>query len=188
MPVSDELLMRRFQAGDRSAFADLVRRHRSHALHFGLRMLHDPDMAEDVAQEAFARILLHPDRWTGRSRFTSYLFAILKNLCVDELRWRSRWQGCGDAGVLETPDTAPPPDEQVVVAERDRRLHAALAGLSPDHRAALVLREFQELAYEEIAEVMGWSAAKTKVTIYRARLALGRAFTAAEGGHADGAR
>lgn len=187
MELTDEALMRRFQQGDRAAFAALVGRHRLHACHFCLRMLHDPDMAEDVAQEGFARILLHPDRFTGRSRFTSYLFAILKNLCIDELRWRARWRNGPDIIDTRAPDPAPPPDEQVTEAERHRLLHTALAQLSPDFRAALILREFHDLSYAEIADVMGWSESKTKVTIYRARLALGRAYSAAGGGDADGA-
>lgn len=187
MEISDEALMRRFQQGDRAAFAALVGRHRLHACHFCLRMLHDPDMAEDMAQEGFARILLHPERFAGRSRFTSYLFAILKNLCLDELRWRARWRSGPEVIDTHTPDPAPPPDELVAAEERHRLLHRSLLQLSPDHRAALVLREFHGLSYEEIADVMGWSEAKTKVTIYRARLALGRAYTAAGGGDADGA-
>jgi RNA polymerase sigma-70 factor, ECF subfamily len=187
MELTDEALMRRFQHGDRSAFATLVGRHRLHAFHFCLRMLHDPDMAEDMAQEGFARILQHPGRFTGRARFTSYLFAILKNLCIDELRWRSRWRRGQEMCETDSPDPAPPPDEQVARAERHRLVHIALAQLSPDFRAALILREFHDLPYEEIADVMGWSESKTKVTIYRARLALGRAYTAAGGGDADGA-
>lgn len=187
MHGSDDAVMRQFQAGDRSAFATLVERHREHALHFCYRMLHDRDMAEDMAQEAFARILLHPERWSGRAPFTSYLFTILKNLCVDELRWRSRW-GAPPGDEWEPPDPAPLPDEQVARGEARRELHTALAGLSPDHKAALVLREYHGLPYDRIAEVMDWSAAKTKITIYRARLALGEVLRNAEGGISHAAR
>lgn len=187
MPVSDEILMQRLQAGDRGALAALVERHREHALHFCYRMLHDRDMAEDMAQEGFARILLHPEQWFGRARFTSYLFSILKNLCIDELRWRTRWRG-STPDDWDTADPGPQPDEQVTRAEERREVHAALARLSPDHKAALILREFHGLPYEQISDVMGWSGAKTKITIYRARLALGRALTADEGGDRHAAR
>ncbi len=184
MDLSDEALMRRFQAGDRGAFAALVERHRDHALHFCQRMLRDPEAAEDMAQEGFARILLHPDGWAGRSRFTTYLFAILKNLCLDELRWRSRWR----SGSLETApdqtDPGPTPEEAVALRLERERVAAALDELSPDQRAALVLREYHRLSYEEIAGVMDWTDAKTKITIYRARLALGRRLTAGGGSEA----
>lgn len=180
MPVSDERLMQQFQNGDRAAFATLVQRHHQHALHFCERMLHDRDLAQDAAQEGFARILLHPEHWHGHARFTSYLFAILKNLCLDELRWQSRWRGAAPAAGWDPPDPAPLPDEQLARAEQERTLREALETLSADHRAALILREYQELSYAEIAEAMDWSAAKTKITIYRARLALGRAIRARE--------
>ena len=188
MPATDEELMHRFQKGDRTAFADLVERYRQPAVHFSLRMLHDRDQAEDMAQEAFARILLRSGGWTGRARFTTYLFTILKNLCIDELRWRSRWGHSPDYQSLEAPDTGSSPEAQVVTAEERRLVRTALEQLSPDHKAALLLREFHGLSYEEVAGVMGWTDSKTKITIYRARLALGRVLQAKEGGAADAAR
>jgi len=185
---TDEALMRQFQAGDRSAFAVLVERHRVHAIHFCQRMLRDPDEAEDMAQEGFARILLHPERWAGRSRFTTYLFAILKNLCLDELRWRSRWASPSPLeAVTETPDPGPTPEEAVALRLERERVAAALDRLSPDQKAALVLREYHGLSYEEIATVMDWSEAKTKIVIYRARLALGQRLRD-EGGSEHAAR
>lgn len=185
--VTDERLMQRLQAGDSGAFATLVERHRGHAIHFCRRMLQDPDMAEDMAQEGFARILLHPGGWSGSSRFTTYLFAILKNLCIDELRWRSRWQSRDLAAIPERPDPGPTPEEQVSRSLDREWVAHAIAQLSPDHRAALILREYHRLSYQEIAAIMGWSDAKTKITIYRARLALGKRLTA-EGGTDDAAR
>ena len=181
MAPTDETLMQRFQTGDRGALSALIERYREPALRFCYRMLHDPDMAEDMAQEGLARILLHPDHWSGRAKFSSYLFSILKNLCIDEMRWRSRWHG----GTLENWDTAdlgPLPEEQIARVEQQQEVQAALARLGPDHKAALILREFHGLPYEQISDVMGWSEAKTKITIYRARLALGRVLSANEGG------
>jgi RNA polymerase sigma factor (sigma-70 family) len=188
MALTDETLMQQFQGGDRSAFAALVARHREHALHFCRRMIHDPHMAEDLAQEAFARILLHPERWSGRGAFTGYLFSTLKNLCIDEIRWRARWRGSAEAPLPDLPDPAPLPEEKAALSEQARQVRAALEHLSPDHKAALIMRAFHGLPYDQIARAMDWSEAKTKVTIYRARLALGRAFTAIEGGVRHAAR
>lgn len=179
--LPDEALMRRFQAGDQLAFETLVRRRREHAIRFCQQMLRDVESSEDMAQEAFSRILLQPHGWSGRSSFSTYLFAILKNLCLDELRWRSRWQNRAPQQ-SDPPDPSPTPEEALTRQLERERVTALLEQLSPDYRAALLLREYHGLSYAEIAEIMEWTEAKTKVTIYRARVALGRELMT-EGGY-----
>ncbi len=184
--VRDEALMLAAGRGDSGAFAALVARHRERAVHFCHRLLLDRYAAEDVAQEGFVRLYLMRERYRPRARFTTLLYEILKNLCLDELSRRRRWAvtggpsgaepreaagGAGSRGGAEAVGgaAAEPATEEVLRRELLQAVHACLGRLPTDFRAALVLREFEELSYEEVSKVMGWTSSKTRVTIHRAR-------------------
>ena len=87
--LTDEALMIRFQRGDRAAFAVLVRRHQSPLYNFALRHLRAPQVAEDVVQDAFVRVVQSAAEFKHEARFTTWVYTITRNLCIDQLRKRA---------------------------------------------------------------------------------------------------
>jgi RNA polymerase sigma-70 factor (ECF subfamily) len=148
----------RAQRGDSAAFEALLAEARPRALAVALKVLRNPDDAEDAVQEAFLKAWRNLSRFEGRSSFSTWIHRIVMNSSLDILRRQScRPNVTSDDetnGQEErTEEPAVPTPERVVVAAEVRRLvHGAMAVLSPAHRQAVQLRELEENTYEEIAE------------------------------------
>jgi RNA polymerase sigma-70 factor (ECF subfamily) len=158
---SDETLMLRFQAGDARAFEVLVRRHRTPVFSFLLRLTGDRGRAEDLCQETFLKVVKASVGWEERARFTTWLFAIARNLAVDEARrisFRRAQPLEPQSGERPGPEVAaddPPPDSAADAALVRPKLEAALRALPPEQREVFLLREYSGLRFAEIAEVTG---------------------------------
>ena len=160
---SDERLMLRFRAGDARAFEVLVRRHRTPVFSFLLRLTGDRGRAEDLCQETFLKVVKASAGWEERARFTTWLFAIARNLAVDEARRMAfrRAEPLGPAdpdGERRRAEPAaedPPPDRAADAALVRPKLEAALQALPPEQREVFLLREYSGLRFAEIAEVTG---------------------------------
>ncbi len=166
--ADDRLLVGAARRGDLEAFDVLVRRHQAPVYRLALRMLGSEADAEDAAQEAFVQAWRSLERFRGDSAFATWMYRIVTNRCLNALAARRPVEGLTD----RYPEPAGDPAE---VAERRARLRAVADGvltLPPEQRAALVLREFQGLSYEEVAQVLGVSLAAVKGRIHRARLRL----------------
>lgn len=166
--VDDRLLVGAARRGDLEAFEVLVRRHQGPVYRVALRMLGSEADAEDAAQEAFVHAWRSLARFRGDSAFATWIYRIVTNRCLNAMAARRPVEALVDL-------YSDPGGDPVDVAERRARLQAVAAGiltLPPDQRAALVLREFQGLAYEDVAEVLGVSLAAVKGRIYRARIGL----------------
>lgn len=176
-PDEAELLARASQ-GDLSAFNTLVERYQAAVYNLGLRLLGNPQAAEDATQEAFLSAYRRLDSFRGGS-FRSWLFRIAANACYDEMRRRrSRPQvsldeppGAGERS-LDVPDQAPSPADRAEQAELGRAISHALAQLPGEQRLAIVLCDAQGLDYAEIAVVMQCSLGTVKSRIARGRLRL----------------
>jgi RNA polymerase sigma-70 factor (ECF subfamily) len=151
-PSSDEAAMRLVQRhGDPAAFARLVARWEGPVRRLCARMTGDAHAGEDLAQEAFARVFASRQQFTDGRTFSTWLWRIALNLCHENARRRA---------VREEfiPNDARPselrPDERAVETERAALVRAALARLPETHRAVVVLREYQQLKFREIAEVL----------------------------------
>jgi RNA polymerase sigma-70 factor, ECF subfamily len=158
----DERLMLRFQAGDARAFEVLVRRHRTPVFSFLLRLTGDRGRAEDLCQETFLKVVKASAGWQERARFTTWLFAIARNLAVDEARRQSFRRteplDAGKAGDPPRPEPAseaPGPDRLAEAARLRPQLEAALQALPAEQREVFLLREHAGLRFAEIAEVTG---------------------------------
>ncbi|HVI92568.1 MAG TPA: RNA polymerase sigma factor [Anaeromyxobacter sp.] len=157
MEETDERLMRRFQAGDVRAFEVLVRRHRTPVFSFLVRLTADRARAEDLCQEVFLKVVKASAGWAERARFQTWLYAIARNLAVDE----SRRAAFRRAEPLDAPAAAaqasddPAPDRSAAAALVRPKLEAALAALPPEQREVFLLREHAGLRFAEIAEVTG---------------------------------
>ena len=166
----DEVLVVRFQGGDRSAFALLVRRHQSGLYNFALRNLRERTAAEDVVQEAFVRVAQSAADFKADARFSTWVYTIVRNLCIDQLRKnalrrhpsldeQARKSDEGDGPTLgeQTADRAGRADiERSVDGGRMKeRILAAIDALPDDQREVYLMREMSNLRFKEIAEITG---------------------------------
>ncbi|HEY6098845.1 MAG TPA: RNA polymerase sigma factor [Anaeromyxobacter sp.] len=159
MPVdeSDERLMLRFQGGDARAFEVLVRRHRTPLFSFLLRLTGDRGRAEDLCQEAFLKAVRASAGWEPRARVQTWLYAIARNLAVDEARRQAfrRAEPLDEGPAAAAATDTPAPDRAAESALLRPKLEAALAALPEEQREVFLLREYAGLRFHEIAEVTG---------------------------------
>ena len=138
--------------GDRAAFSELVRYHRKGVINIVYRMCGDPQLAEDAAQEAFIRAWQHLPSYQPRSPFRNWLYRIATNVALDTLR-RERESVPLDAVQLQSPKAGP--ERSYDRNEQAEQVRAAVLALPEASRAVLVLREYEGLAYKEIAAALG---------------------------------
>jgi RNA polymerase sigma-70 factor (ECF subfamily) len=175
----DAALMLRVKQGDTRAFAELVDKYKQPVINVAARMLRDPMEAEDLAQNVFVQVYKSADRYKVASKFSTWLFTIVRNLCLNEIRRRSRHPADSmDAPHQEQEDqpqhqfedkTAAAPPETLLLGELESKIEAAMAELPENQRTAILLCRQDELSYEEIAEVLGCSLSATKSLIHRGR-------------------
>jgi RNA polymerase sigma-70 factor (ECF subfamily) len=171
--TTDEALMSRFQSGERAAFTILVRRHQTPLYNFALRQLRSGPAAEEVVQEAFVRVVQNAADFKNAARFSSWLYTIARNLCIDSMRKgglrkhpsldepHRTQQGQGghgtDGATLgdRTPDAKASVERAVVSNEIRERVLAAVDALPDDQREVFLLREVSNLPFKEIATIVG---------------------------------
>lgn len=161
IPLDDEQVMRQVQErGDGRAFALLVRRWEGPIHRLCLRMTGDVHLAEDLTQEAFARVYAQRSTFRGDSRFSTFLWRIALNLCCDARRAAERRQrrmeDVGDAATdaVELALGRVSPEEAAFARERAERVRMALQELPPHYRAVVVLRHYEGLKFREIADAL----------------------------------
>ena len=163
---SDESLMLRYRDGDVRAFELLVTRHRKALFNFILRFVRDTAQAEDVTQETFLRLVKGADAYERQAKFTTWLYTIARNLCVDASRRGKHRKAAsldaplGDddnAGSLLDllPDGSAGVDRQAQSRELGLRLRQAIESLPDEQREIFLLREVADLQFNEIANVIG---------------------------------
>lgn len=174
----DSVLMQRVRQGDREAFAQLVDKYKQPIFNFVARTLRDPDEAEDVAQTVFIQVFKAADRYEVNARFSTWLFTIARNACLNELRRRSRHPAESlEAGEEDTDRPtrqladagSPSPPQALLHQELREKLAAALAELPENQRTAILMCQQTDLSYEEIARVLDCSLSATKSLIHRGR-------------------
>ncbi len=167
---TDERLASEFAHGDDAALATLYDRYRVPLFTFCSRMLADAESARDVVQDLFAGAYARRDAFGRVRSVRAWLFALARNRCLNELR-RARGHA-RLAPALEAPPAPPATDAVVEAEEAARRVRAALIELAPEHREVLILREYLDLSYDEIAEITDASVSAIKSRLFRARQAL----------------
>jgi RNA polymerase sigma-70 factor (ECF subfamily) len=163
-------LVARAAAGRLDAFEELVRRYQLPVYRVALRMLGDRADAEDAAQDAFLQAWQALPGFAGRSRFSTWLYRIVTNRCLNVRRAARRTEPLPGGFEGEAPGSRP--DRIVEAAGELEALAEAIASLSPQQRAPFVLRTFEGCSYEEIAGVLGISVAAVRGRLHRARLEL----------------
>jgi RNA polymerase sigma-70 factor (ECF subfamily) len=167
---TDEELMVRFQRGDRAAFTFLVRRHKTRLYNFVLRQLRNVSAAEEVVQDAFVRVVQSAAEFRHAARFSTWLYTIARNLCVDHARKRAlrrhpsldEPEYAPDGDALDrldlgerTADAGANVERSAVSGEIRERVVAALYGLPDEQREVFLMREVGSLPFKDIAEIVG---------------------------------
>jgi RNA polymerase sigma-70 factor (ECF subfamily) len=166
--VTDEVLMMRFQAGDRAAFTSLVRRHKAPIFNFVLRLVRVATAAEDLTQDVFVKIVQSASDFKHESRFSTWAYTIARNLCIDHLRKMSfrrhpsldQPQGADADGPTLLDRTADAHhssavDRSVIGAEMGRRITRCVEELPQEQREVFLLRELANLPFKDIAVITG---------------------------------
>ena len=177
--MSEEQLIRRAQQGDNGAFEELLLLHQKKVYNLCLRMSANPDDALDLSQEAFLRAWRSLGQYQFEASFSTWLFRLTSNICIDFLRRKKRRQETSltesyddsDEGAeLSVPDAQPGPEQQAMTNETKIELARAMEQLSPEHREILQLRVIEDLQYEQIADILGVRVGTVKSRLARARL------------------
>jgi RNA polymerase sigma-70 factor, ECF subfamily len=175
----DAALMLRVKQGDMAAFEELVEKYKQPVTNLIYRTLPDSAEAEDLAQNVFVQVFKSAHRYRVTAKFSTWLYTIARNLCLNEIRRRSRHpadsldqehrdDGEQPARQYEDKQNASAPD-RLLQGELFSKVDEALAELPENQRTALLLCREEELSYEEIARVIGCSLSATKSLIHRAR-------------------
>jgi RNA polymerase sigma-70 factor (ECF subfamily) len=176
---SDVELMLALRAGDEGAFAVLVDRHRESVVNLTYRYLGNRSDAEDLAQEVFLKVYRARDRYEPSAKFTTWLYRVAVNACLNEVRDRKSRptfaaaalaSADGDEPALRVADgSAPSPAEEAERSELKEQVRAAVAELPERQRLALLLNKFHGLGYEELAESLEMTVPAIKSLLVRAR-------------------
>lgn len=187
MARTDVQLMLGVKAGDEASFELLLEKYRTPLIHFLGRMVKDPAMAEDLAQEVFLRVYRARKGYKPSAKFTTWLFRIATNLALNAVRderHRRRdvsieqpgegapGQSEADAQPLEVPDRRPGIVEQMMDDDRAARIRRAILALPEKQRAAVLMHKYHEMDYDQIAEALECSESALKSLLFRAYEAL----------------
>ncbi len=175
----DAQLMLRVKRGDRLAFAELVEKYKQPLYNFIFRTLRDESESEDVAQTVFLQVYKSRARYERTAKFSTWLFTIARNLCLNEIRRRSRHPAESLEESHSEHEDQPQrqyedkkiflPTDEALQGELARKIEEALNDLPENQRTAIWLCRQDELSYEEIAAVLGCSLSATKSLIHRGR-------------------
>jgi RNA polymerase sigma-70 factor (ECF subfamily) len=188
MPIQDELgalpdadVVRLAQQGRELAFRELVRRYERPVFSLVFRMVRDRETAEDLAQDAFIKVLNHIDKYSPEFKFSSWLFKIANNVAIDHLRRRridtismdgspnATTAAEVEASTLELGDGQESALDELEAKELGSAIERAIAALRPEYRACIMLRHVEGRSYEEIAATLDLPLGTVKTYIHRAR-------------------
>ena len=171
-------LIRRAKQGDMLAFEELILKHEKIVYNLALRMMNHGEDAKDISQEVFLKAYRSLSNFDERSAFSTWLYRITHNTCIDEMRKRKGKQSFSLEEELEheegsvqrqIADEGDTPEESILRAEQKNEILQALDNLSEEHKAAIVLRDVKGLSYEEIAEILEVTLGTVKSRISRGR-------------------
>lgn len=178
--MSDEMnLVKRARSGDVAAFEQLIEDYQKRIFSIAFRMIQNQEDAADLTQEVIIKIFKNLDKFKGDAKFSTWVYRITTNTCLDELKKARRQNPTysldkeieTDEGSLagQLPDKRPTPEESAERKAVRSGVNAAIGKLGDEHRQVIVLRDIQGFSYEEIAEILNCSVGTVKSRISRAR-------------------
>ena len=176
-PERDIRLMEKVRAGDEAAFRELVEAHQHRVIGTVTRMLGDANEAEDLSQQIFVRVWKSAPRWEPTAKFTTWLYTILRNLVFNECRRRARHKLTSLDAATDDEDhpqqfadgTVKQPDTTMLDEEMQDAIERSTQELPEAQRMAVIMRRYQDVSYEEIAEVLDLTVPSVKSLLFRAR-------------------
>ena len=175
---SEKILISLAKRGDMAAFEQLVLAHEKRVYNIALRMAGSSEDAKDISQEVFLKVFRSIPSFDERAAFSTWIYRITVNACIDEMRKRKgrtslsleqEMQNEEGAWALQIADERETPEEVLLRQEKQREILLAMEKLSPEHKAAVTLRDIRGLSYEEIAETLEMPLGTVKSRICRAR-------------------
>ena len=184
--ISDESLVEEVQNGQEEAFVELVTRYQGRIINFLYRFIGNYERAEEIAQEVFLRIAVKADRFDRKYRFSTWIYTIAKNLGRNALRDRARrgeayrirdvdWDPDALESLAQFRSAEADPMEKVAIEEAKAILETVMAALDANWRAALIMKEYDRMTYDEIAQAMEVAPGTVKSWVYRAKESLAKA-------------
>jgi RNA polymerase sigma-70 factor (ECF subfamily) len=179
--LSDQEVVRHAVRGREAAYRELIRRYQRPVFSLIYRMVRDRELAEDLAQETFVKVLNAVESYRPEFKFSSWIFKIANNTAIDHLRRRSldtlsldgsphaATADAVEATTLQISDGAESALEEVTARELGKQIEVAIARLRPEYRACILLRHVEGRPYEEIAEMLDLPLGTVKTYIHRAR-------------------
>lgn len=181
-PVPDAELVRRFKEGDRTAFAEIVRRYQDRVFTMCVRWMGDREIAEEVAQDVFLALFRSLSGFRGDAQLSTWVYRVVINHCKNRRLYRRRrhvdqhepLEGDpeDEMPTRQIADGGPGTDAPLHAAQAGSMLHDALEVLDEEQRQIIVLREVQDLSYEEIADILDLPKGTVKSRLHRARTEL----------------
>jgi len=174
---SDIELMMRAKSGDDSAFTDLMRRHYKGLVNYIYRFTNNRETSEDLAQEVFLRVYRSVKTYTPQAKFSTWLYKIATNLCFTNLKAKGREQNFSldemQENIGDFKDPRPENADHVVYRKEIKEtIFKALECLPEKERVSIILCKYEELPYEEVADVLGCTVGAVKTYVYRGRMKL----------------
>ncbi|MEZ4336263.1 MAG: sigma-70 family RNA polymerase sigma factor [Sandaracinaceae bacterium] len=181
----EERLVERLKRRDEAAFNELITLYQGRIFRLVFRMLGDREEAEDLAQEVFVTVFKSIDGFRGDSKLSTWLYRVATNHCKNRIKYLQRrargkkkeFDEIAEAGALESATMNPTshiarPDHLVEAYEKERILKTAIAALDEEHRTLIVLRDIENLSYDQIQDITGLAEGTVKSRLHRARHAL----------------
>jgi RNA polymerase sigma-70 factor (ECF subfamily) len=180
----ERLLIRKLRERDEKAFREIVETHGDRVYNLTYRMLGNREEAEDVSQEVFITVFKSIDSFRGDSKFSTWLYRIAVNHCKNRIKYLARRHDRDQseydeeslreqaAGAATAPNPSPRPDKQLEGVELEQIMQRCIAQLEEEHRLVIVLRDVEDLSYEEICAITNLPTGTVKSRLHRARLAL----------------
>jgi RNA polymerase sigma-70 factor (ECF subfamily) len=166
--MTDAQLVARAQAGDLSAFEDLVTKYQREIYGLACRMVSDPEEAKDLAQQTFLQAFIHLRSFRQEAQFRTWIFRIAINQCYNFLKSRKKYGDPVDYDEVVLVGEDDTPEEELISQDERRRVYAALKKLPPKQQAVLTLKVDQGLSYQEISEVLGGTPGAARVNYCQA--------------------
>lgn len=163
---SDETLVKRTRAGDADAFSELARRHEQTVYNLSLRFMRNASLAEDMAQEAFLKAYQKIHKFRGESRFSTWLYRIVCNVCLSELQKRKRR---GELSRTFEAGPAVSPGTTLAQSDEAELIRRCVVQLPKRYAEVITLYYLEECSYDEVAEIMAVPEGTLKTWMHRAR-------------------
>ncbi|MFD3261610.1 RNA polymerase sigma factor SigW [Paenibacillus lentus] len=173
----DVRLVKLARQGDQESFADLVDLYKDKIFHLAYRMLSNRHEAEDIVQETFLRVYKNWERYDEKQKFSTWLYRIATNLCIDRLRKRKPNYYLdaemndqeGLDGYTLIPGDERTPESEYLLSETQQTIHYAIEGLPAKYKSVIILRYLQELSLSEISDVLDMPVTTVKTRLHRGR-------------------